>query len=63
MPFRCRDALAAKIGLLVGKVAKKQRKRAQVNLRYCLPHWSEQQHEQVIDKMFKAVAQTMLGIG
>ena len=28
VPFRCRDALAAKIGLLIGKVAKKQRKRA-----------------------------------
>lgn len=63
VPFRCRDALAAKIGLLVGKVAKKQRKRAQVNLRYCFPHWSEQQREQVIDKMFMTVAQTMLGIG
>lgn len=63
LPFRWRDYLAAKIGLLVGKVAKKQRHRAEVNLRYCFPHWRDEQRQQVIDQMFVTVAQTMLGIG
>lgn len=63
LPFRWRDYLAAKIGLLVGKVAKKQRNRAEVNLRYCFPDWSVAKRQQVIDQMFITVAQTMLGIG
>ena len=42
IPFRLRDKFAAKIGLLVGHKAKKQRKRAQINLQYCFPQWSEQ---------------------
>jgi len=63
IPFRLRDKFATKIGLLVGHKAKKQRKRAQINLQYCFPQWSEQQREQVIDDMFVVLAQVMLGIG
>ena len=63
IPFRLRDKFAAKIGLLVGHKAKKQRKRAQINLQYCFPQWSEQHREQVIDDMFVVLAQVMLGIG
>ena len=63
VPFRLRDKLASKIGGIVGRKAKKQRHRAQVNLRYCFPDWTEQQREQVIDQMFATVAQVMLGIG
>ena len=63
MPFRWRDNIAAKIGILVGKIAKKQRHRAEVNLTYCFPQWQAEQRQQVIDQMFVTVAQTMLGIG
>ena len=63
VPFRLRDKLAGKLGVWIGHKAKKQRTRAQTNLQYCFPHWTEQQREQVIDKMFAVVAQVMFGIG
>ena len=63
MPFRLRDKLAGKLGIWIGHKAKKQRTRAQTNLQYCFPHWTEQQRNQVIDKMFEVVAQVMFGIG
>ena len=63
VPFRLRDKLAGKLGIWIGHKAKKQRTRAQTNLQYCFPHWTEQQREQVIDKMFEVVAQVMFGIG
>ncbi|MFC0309211.1 lauroyl-Kdo(2)-lipid IV(A) myristoyltransferase [Gallibacterium trehalosifermentans] len=63
LPFRLRDSIAAKLGLLIGRIAKKQRRRAEVNLQYCFPEWREDHRQQVIDQMFVTVAQTMLGIG
>ena len=63
VPFHLRDKLAGKLGIWIGHKAKKQRTRAQTNLQYCFPHWTEQQREQVIDKMFAVVAQVMFGIG
>ena len=63
VPFRLRDKLTGKLGIWIGYKAKKQRTRAQTNLQYCFPHWTEQQREQVIDKMFAVVAQVMFGIG
>lgn len=63
VPFRLRDKLTGKLGIWIGHKAKKQRTRAQTNLQYCFPHWTEQQREQVIDKMFAVVAQVMFGIG
>ncbi|MDG2915199.1 lauroyl-Kdo(2)-lipid IV(A) myristoyltransferase [Bisgaard Taxon 10/6] len=63
VPFRWRDRLAAKLGIVIGRKARKQRRRAQINLAYCFPQWTEQQREQVIDKMFVTVTQVMLGIG
>lgn len=63
VPFRWRDKLAVKIGLIAGHKAKKQRHRARVNLQYCFPHWSEEKREQVIDEMFVVLAQVMMGIG
>lgn len=62
-PFRLRDKLAAKIGKIVAKKAKKQRHRARVNLQYCFPDWTENRREEVIDEMFVVVSQVMLGIG
>ncbi|MFC0323174.1 lauroyl-Kdo(2)-lipid IV(A) myristoyltransferase [Gallibacterium melopsittaci] len=63
LPFRLRDVIAAKLGILIGRIAKKQRHRAEVNLQYCFPEWNEDHRQQVIDQMFVTVAQTMLGIG
>ncbi len=63
IPFRLRDKFAAKLGVIIGNKAKKQRRRARVNLQQCFPEWSEQQREEVIDKMFIVVTQVMLGIG
>lgn len=63
VPFRLRDKFAGKLGIWIGHKAKKQRTRAQTNLQYCFPHWTEQQREQVIDKMFTVVTQVMFGIG
>ncbi|UAX43221.1 lauroyl-Kdo(2)-lipid IV(A) myristoyltransferase [Pasteurella canis] len=63
VPFRLRDHLARKIGMVVAHKAKKQRHRANVNLQYCFPQWSEEQRESVIDEMFVTVTQVMLGIG
>ncbi len=63
IPYRLRDKFAAKIGVIIGRKARKQRHKAKVNLQYCFPQWTEQQREQVIDKMFVTVTQVMLGIG
>ncbi|SUT90089.1 lauroyl-Kdo(2)-lipid IV(A) myristoyltransferase [Actinobacillus lignieresii] len=67
VPARLRDKLAVFVGRVVKnylkKKGKKQYHRADTNLRYCFPNWSEQQREQVIERMFITVAQTMLGIG
>ncbi len=63
IPYRLRDKFAAKIGVIIGRKARKQRHKAKINLQYCFPQWTEQQREQVIDKMFVTVTQVMLGIG
>lgn len=63
IPYRLRDKFAAKIGVIIGRKARKQRHKAKVNLQYCFPQWTEPQREQVIDKMFVTVTQVMLGIG
>lgn len=63
IPYQLRDKLAAKIGVIVARKAKKQAHRARVNLQYCFPQWSEQQREHVINDMFVTLAQVMLGIG
>ena len=50
MPHRWRDYLAAKLGKIISKKAKKQRHRAKVNLTYCFPQWSEEKKERIILK-------------
>ncbi|WP_324683569.1 lauroyl-Kdo(2)-lipid IV(A) myristoyltransferase [Bibersteinia trehalosi] len=67
IPYRLRDKFAAWVGRQAYKIIKqkgnKQYHRAETNLRYCFPEWSSQQRENVIEKMFVTVGQTMLGIG
>ncbi|WP_373779064.1 lauroyl-Kdo(2)-lipid IV(A) myristoyltransferase [Glaesserella sp.] len=65
VPFRLRDKFAAWLGKIVAKrlKGKKQYHRADTNLRYCFPKWSEQKRAEVIEQMFITVSQTMLGVG
>lgn len=67
VPARIRDKLSTFVGKVAYKYLKKHNKkgyhRAKVNLRYCFPKWSEQKCEDVVEKMFITVAQTMLAIG
>ncbi|MBE2895353.1 lauroyl-Kdo(2)-lipid IV(A) myristoyltransferase [Pasteurellaceae bacterium HPA106] len=63
LPYRWRDALAAKLARMVARKAKKQYHRAKVNLDYCFPQWSDEQKSAVIEQMFVTVSQVMLGIG
>ncbi|MGC7561243.1 lauroyl-Kdo(2)-lipid IV(A) myristoyltransferase [Pasteurella sp. PK-2025] len=63
VPFRLRDGFASKLGVIIARKAKKQYHRANVNLQYCFPHWTEQQRAETIEKMFIVVTQVMLGIG
>lgn len=67
VPAGIRDKFSAFVGRAAYKYLKKKNKkgyhRAKVNLRYCFPQWSEQKREDVVEKMFIVVAQTMLAIG
>lgn len=67
IPFRLRDKLGVGIGKIVTKYMKaknkKQYRRADINLQYCFPDWSEDKRKKVIENMFITVSQTMLGIG
>lgn len=65
VPYRLRDKLATLVGKLVAKKlkGKKQYHRAETNLRYCFPEWSDSKRSDVIEKMFITVSQTMFGIG
>ncbi|MCK3657372.1 lauroyl acyltransferase [Pasteurellaceae bacterium Pebbles2] len=63
VPFAWRDKLAAKLAIIAGQKAKKQRRRANINLQYCFPQWSAEKREKVVDEMFITLGQVMLGIG
>ncbi|KAA1187311.1 lauroyl-Kdo(2)-lipid IV(A) myristoyltransferase [Photorhabdus heterorhabditis] len=57
VPVKLRDPLLAKIGWLAGKFAKGARRRARINLCYCMPELTGQQREALIDKMFSTAPQ------
>lgn len=67
VPVRIRDKFSAFVGKIAYQYLKKKNKkgyhRAKVNLRYCFPEWSEHKREEVVEKMFITVTQTMLAIG
>ncbi|KGQ69826.1 lauroyl acyltransferase [Chelonobacter oris] len=63
VPYRWRDRLAAKLGKVIAHKAKKPHHKAMVNLSYCFPDWSDEEKNQVIERMFIVVTQVMLGIG
>lgn len=59
LPAKVRDPLLGKIGQLAGKLAKSARRRARINLFYCLPERSEAEREEIIDRMFATATQSM----
>lgn len=59
MPPRLRDPLLGTLGRKAGKLARSARRRAQINLLYCLPEKSEAEREQIIDEMFATAPQSM----
>lgn len=67
VPARVRDKFSALVGKIVYQYLRKKNKkayhRAIVNLQYCFPEWDDQKREDVVEKMFITVAQTMLAIG
>ncbi|AWK14900.1 lauroyl-Kdo(2)-lipid IV(A) myristoyltransferase [Candidatus Fukatsuia symbiotica] len=60
VPAKIRDPFWASVGRFVGKLAKGARRRARINLLYCMPQLNEKQREQLIDNMFATAAQPMV---
>jgi len=56
---RLRDPLLGALGRLAGKFARSARRRAQINLLYCMTDKSEQEREAIIDEMFAVAPQSM----
>lgn len=60
LPPSIRDPFLGGIGRFTGKLAKGARRRAQINLFYCFPELSEQEREEIIDRMFATAPQSMV---
>ena len=60
VPARLRDPVLGAVGKLAGKVAKGARRRARINLLYCLPEVPENEREHIIDEMFATAPQSMI---
>lgn len=60
LPARLRDPLLGSLGRRVGRLAKSARRRARINLIYCLPELSEAERETIIDNMFSTAPQAMV---
>ncbi|CRH34145.1 Lipid A biosynthesis (KDO)2-(lauroyl)-lipid IVA acyltransferase [Pantoea ananatis] len=59
MPATVRDPLLGRLGKMAGKLAKGARRRALINLYYCLPELSESQRDAIVDQMFATAPQAM----
>ncbi|EKT57511.1 lauroyl-Kdo(2)-lipid IV(A) myristoyltransferase [Providencia sneebia] len=60
IPVKIRDPILAKMGKWVGRVAKSARRRAKINLLYCFPELTEQERDQLTDKMFEMAPQSFV---
>lgn len=60
VPPRLRDPVLGSLGRLAGKLARSARRRAQINLLYCLPEVPEAEREKMIDEMFATAPQSMV---
>jgi lauroyl-KDO2-lipid IV(A) myristoyltransferase len=59
LPPKVRDPLLGRLGRFAGKLAKGARRRALINLYYCLPELSEEQRATLVDEMFATAPQAM----
>jgi len=59
LPPKVRDPLLGRLGKFAGKLAKGARRRALINLYYCLPELSEPQRATLVDEMFATAPQAM----
>lgn len=60
LPAKMRDPLLGALGRFTGKYAKSARRRAQINLYYCMPEVAENEREKIIDEMFATAPQSMV---
>lgn len=60
VPPALRDPFLGGLGRLAGKLAKGARRRARINLLYCMPELSVAEREKIIDDMFAAAPQSMV---
>lgn len=60
LPAAVRDPVLGALGRTAGKYARSARRRAQINLFYCMPELSEAQREAIIDQMFAVAPQSMV---
>ncbi|CAK9884825.1 MAG: Lipid A biosynthesis myristoyltransferase [Candidatus Erwinia impunctatus] len=60
VPVALRDPLLGKLGCMAGRLAKSARRRARINLFYCMPEKSELEREHIIDQMFATAPQSMV---
>ncbi|EIV3288885.1 lauroyl-Kdo(2)-lipid IV(A) myristoyltransferase [Escherichia coli] len=59
-PPSFRDPVLAKIGRWAGRLSKKARRRATINLSLCFPEKSDTEREIIVDKMFATALQSMV---
>lgn len=57
-PPRWRDPLLGNLGRLIGRLIKGPRRRAKINLIYCLPELDVKQREKLLDNMFATALQS-----
>ncbi|HEI2423753.1 TPA: lauroyl-Kdo(2)-lipid IV(A) myristoyltransferase [Escherichia coli] len=58
-PF-LRDPVLEKMGILAGRLGKRARQRARINLSLCFPEYSHKEREKIIDAMFATALQTIV---
>ncbi|VFP84214.1 Lipid A biosynthesis myristoyltransferase [Candidatus Erwinia haradaeae] len=59
IPARLRDPMLGVVGRIAGKFAINARRRALINLLYCLPEKSESEREKIVDAMFATMLQSI----
>lgn len=60
IPAKIRNPVLGRLGRFAGRFVKGARRRARINLLYCLPELNEQQREKLIDDMFATAVQTTI---
>ncbi|AKC32045.1 lauroyl-Kdo(2)-lipid IV(A) myristoyltransferase [Candidatus Pantoea carbekii] len=60
LSVKIRDPILNVLGKLISKLAKNARRRARINLYYCLPELNEVQREQIIENMFSTALQAIV---